>query len=107
SAKSISMVLRIGRSRGACPSVAAQWTNVRASAAADDASDLGDRGAPLLDLLQTVVAQARHPLPDGHVADRLGGLAFQRHRLDLGGHVHDLIQTDASAIAAAAAAPAA
>ncbi len=54
------------------------------SAGADDPRDLGDRGASLADLLQTVVAQPAHPLADGQIADLLGGAAFERERVDLG-----------------------
>src|SRR6202040_3551342 len=77
------------------------------SVGADYARDLGHRRATLLDLLQPVVAQAGHALAHRDVADRLSGAAFQRERLDLGGHLHHLVQADAAAIAAATAAPAA
>src|SRR5207244_810734 len=78
-----------------------------ASGAAEHARELGDRGAAVLDLLQAVLVQARHALADRHLADRLRGAPFERHRLDRGRYGHHLVQADARPIAAAGAAAAA
>src|SRR5947207_13288728 len=118
SAKSMSIALPIDAPAGAVAAVRAALDKgsraqpafpgpPRTSAAADDAGDLGDRGAALFDLLEAVVGQAPHPLPNGHVSDLLRGTALERHRLDLLGDGHDLVDPDAPAVAAAAAAPAA
>src|SRR5579884_4025376 len=50
-----------------------------ASVGADHAGDLGHRGATRAHLLQPVVAQARHALAAGEIADLLGGAPFERH----------------------------
>src|ERR1700730_6944546 len=59
-------------------------------AGADHAGDLSDRGAALLDLLEPVIAQPRHPLANRHLLDLLGGSAFEYHGLDLARDQHHL-----------------
>src|SRR5947209_17170072 len=77
-AKSMFIAWRIGRRAGPFAIVRSRLDERSTpSGGAHDARDLGDRGAPVLDLLQAVLAQRAHPLLDGELADLVGRPALE------------------------------
>src|SRR5579864_4914259 len=68
-----------------------------------DPRDLGDRRAPLLDLVEAVILEPPHALHHRHLEDLVSRAALQRERAELGTDRHHLVDPGTAPVAGARA----